>query len=30
MSDVLDKTSFGEIARSWREKHTKYIPNWEI
>ncbi|MDQ2712248.1 MAG: Rrf2 family transcriptional regulator [Acidobacteriota bacterium] len=30
MSDVLDKTSFGEIARSWREKHTEYIPNWEI
>jgi Rrf2 family protein len=30
MSDVLDKTSFGEIARSWHEKHAKYIPNWEI
>jgi Rrf2 family cysteine metabolism transcriptional repressor len=30
MSDVLDKTSFGEIARSWQEKHAKYIPNWEI
>jgi Rrf2 family transcriptional regulator, cysteine metabolism repressor len=30
MSDVLDKTSFGEIARGWQEKHAKYIPNWEI
>ena len=30
MSDVLDKTSFGEIARSWQERHAKYIPNWEI
>jgi Rrf2 family transcriptional regulator, cysteine metabolism repressor len=30
MSDVLDKTSFGEIARNWQEKHAKYIPNWEI
>jgi Rrf2 family transcriptional regulator, cysteine metabolism repressor len=30
MSDVLDKTSFGEIARGWQEKHTEYIPNWEI
>lgn len=30
MSDVLDKTSFGEITRTWQEKHSKYIPNWEI
>ena len=30
MSDVLDKTSFGEIARTWQAKHTEYIPNWEI
>ncbi len=29
-SDVLDKTSFGEIARSWQQKNTQYIPNWEI
>jgi len=30
MSDVLDKTSFGEIARNWQAKHTEYVPNWEI
>ncbi|HEX4165268.1 MAG TPA: Rrf2 family transcriptional regulator [Bryobacteraceae bacterium] len=30
MSDVLDKTSFGEIARNWQKKHTEYVPNWEI
>ena len=30
MSDVLDKTSFGDIARTWQEKHNQYIPNWEI
>ena len=30
MSDVLDKTNFSEIARGWQEKHTEYIPNWEI
>ncbi len=29
-SEVLDKTSFGELARTWQEKHTEYIPNWEI
>lgn len=30
MSDVLDKTSFGEIARSWQQKNAQYIPNWDI
>ncbi len=30
MSDVLDRTSFGEIARDWQKKHTEYVPNWEI
>ncbi len=30
VSDVLDQTTFAELARTWREKHTQYIPNWEI
>ncbi len=30
VSGVLDETSFGELARSWKAKHAKYIPNWEI
>lgn len=30
VSDVLDQTSFAELARSWKEKHTQYVPNWEI
>jgi len=30
VSGVLDETSFGELARSWKAKHGKYIPNWEI
>jgi Rrf2 family protein len=30
VSEVLDKTSFGELARDWHSKHTQYIPNWEI
>ncbi len=30
VSDVLDRTSFAELARAWQEKHTQYIPNWEI
>jgi Rrf2 family cysteine metabolism transcriptional repressor len=30
VSDVLDQTSFGELARDWHAKHTHYVPNWEI
>jgi Rrf2 family protein len=30
ISDVLDQTSFGDIARGWREKQTHYVPNWDI
>jgi Rrf2 family cysteine metabolism transcriptional repressor len=30
VSDVLDQTSFGEVARDWHAKHTRYVPNWEI
>jgi Rrf2 family cysteine metabolism transcriptional repressor len=30
ISDVLDRTSFAELAREWREKHTMYVPNWDI
>ena len=30
VSEVLDQTSFGELARDWQAKHTRYVPNWEI
>lgn len=30
VSDVLDQTTFASLARSWQEKHTQYIPNWDI
>ncbi len=30
VSDVLDQTTFAELARTWQEKHTQYVPNWEI
>jgi Rrf2 family cysteine metabolism transcriptional repressor len=30
VSDVLDQTSFGELARDWQAKHSRYVPNWEI
>lgn len=30
VSGVLDQTTFSALARSWRDKHTQYVPNWEI
>ncbi len=30
VSDVLDQMTFAELARDWREKNTKYVPNWDI
>jgi Rrf2 family transcriptional regulator, cysteine metabolism repressor len=30
ISDVLDQTTFGDLARKWREKQAHYIPNWQI
>ena len=30
VSSVIDRTSFAELARKWRDRQTKYVPNWEI
>jgi Rrf2 family cysteine metabolism transcriptional repressor len=30
VSDVLDQTSFADLERQWKEKRTKFVPNWEI
>ena len=30
VSAVVDRTTFAELARQWREKQTTYVPNWEI
>jgi Rrf2 family transcriptional regulator, cysteine metabolism repressor len=30
VSDVIDQTTFAELVRKWREKQSKYVPNWEI
>jgi Rrf2 family protein len=27
---VIDKTSFAELAREFRERQARYVPNWEI
>ncbi len=30
MDSVLDTTSFAQLAREWKEKHSRFVPNWEI
>jgi Rrf2 family transcriptional regulator, cysteine metabolism repressor len=30
VSDVIDQTTFAGLARAWRERQSKYVPNWEI
>jgi Rrf2 family protein len=30
VSGILDHTTFADLQRSWKEKHTKFVPNWEI
>jgi Rrf2 family cysteine metabolism transcriptional repressor len=30
VSEVVDHTSFAELARTWRESRAKYVPDWEI
>ena len=30
VSEILDHTTLSETARAWREKQTRYVPNWDI
>lgn len=30
VSEVLDGTTFADLARQWQEKNTEYVPNWDI
>lgn len=30
VSEVLDTTTFSELARHWQEKNSSYVPNWDI
>ena len=30
MDSVLDATSFAQLVREWNEKHSRFVPNWEI
>ena len=30
VSEVIDRTTFAELVRRWKEHQTRYVPNWEI
>jgi Rrf2 family protein len=30
VSSVVDRTTFAELVRTWRERQNQYVPNWEI
>ena len=29
-ADIVDHTTFAEMARRWKESQTQYVPNWQI
>jgi Rrf2 family protein len=30
ISGVVDQTTFAELARTWMDRQSRYVPNWEI
>ncbi len=30
VSEIVDRTNFAELVRSWRERQATYVPNWDI
>ena len=30
VSEIVDKTTFAELLRSWTERQNRYVLNWEI
>ncbi len=30
ISDIVDKTTFAELVRRWKESQTRYVANWDI
>ena len=30
ISAIVDRTTFAELARRWKESQARYVPNWEI
>jgi Rrf2 family protein len=30
IDSVLDSTTFAQLVREWTDKHSRFVPNWEI
>jgi Rrf2 family protein len=30
VSGIIDRTTFAELARNWRDRQAAYVPNWDI
>lgn len=30
VTNILDRSNFAELARSWNDRQGKYVPNWDI
>jgi len=30
IDSVLDSTTFAQLAREWKDRNNKFVPNWEI
>jgi Rrf2 family cysteine metabolism transcriptional repressor len=30
INSVLDSTTFAQLVREWTDKHSRFVPNWEI
>lgn len=30
VADIIDRTSFADLVREWRERQAQFVPNWEI
>jgi hypothetical protein len=30
VSDIVDKTTFGDLARDWTDKQNRFVLNWDI
>jgi len=30
IDSVLNSTTFAQLVRDWAEKHSRFVPNWEI
>ncbi|MEJ5368281.1 MAG: Rrf2 family transcriptional regulator [Bryobacteraceae bacterium] len=30
VAEIIDKTTFADLVREWRERQASFVPNWEI